>query len=354
MDSVIVKLLSGHWNRYRSEDLLHRVVAIRNGGSVAARWALGMLNATLRMRRQFRIEVILRVRRFLSRAGYSLNALISPLPPPKKVRTISLLCPTRARPQNVAVFMHSVRTTAARPDRIEVLFYIDDDDPQLETYLQYFNKAEKRNRKLMRCVPIVAPPIGVSKAWTSLAEQSTGDLLFMANDDQYYVDYAWDLATERICDRYPDDIFCLYYEDRSHDEIPEEGVPRGNFPIVSRKWFDVVGHFTPGIFKFWCNEVWLLDIAQRIGRLQSIPGVYVDHLHYDAYKSPFDETYFRPQMSGTVAQHDRELFAATALDRMKAAVKLHRVIRAANRQQEQGSDPTGILPPTDIRQAKQG
>jgi len=294
---------------------------------MAARWALSLLNVTLRARRLAYIHLALRGRRIRSRIRYAQSRRGLPAQP-SKIRTLSLLCPTRARVRNLRTFIRSVCATAAVPERVEILFYIDEDDPDRESYIRYFKASARAHNSLLRCAPIIGPPIGISKAWTVLARHTTADLLLMANDDQFYVDYGWDTEVDRACDAYPDDIVCLYFDGRKREKIIE-GLPKGDFPIVTRKWFDIVGHFTPGIFKFWCNELWILDIAERIGRSHPIPGVFVDHLHYDAYKSPFDETYRRPHVSGDKSNRDRELYAETAIERMKAAVKLNRAIRAA-------------------------
>jgi hypothetical protein len=323
---LVTKLIAGHWRRYRGKDLLDRVVRAKAGGGWISRIAISLLNLSLWIRHQVHVHLELPVRSRLSRSRY----LRQERDATGKRRIISLLCPSRERVHNVDTFITSVCRSAAHADRVEILFYVDDDDPRRDQYRSYFQEASFESSPLLRCELKIGPPIGISKAWTVLAAQSAGDLLCMANDDQYYVDYAWDVTIDRICDDYPDDIVCLYFEDESHESVPADGVPRGNFPIVTRKWFDIVGHFTPGIFKFWCNEIWILDIAQRIGRLRSIPDVLVDHLHYDAYKAPFDETYYRPQASGQVASDDRQLFAATAIERLKAAAKLNRAIRAAS------------------------
>ena len=36
------------------------------------------------------------------------------------------------------------------------------------------------------------------------------------------------------------------------------------FPIVSRKWCETLGYFTPGVFHFGYNDTWVFDIAQRV------------------------------------------------------------------------------------------
>jgi glycosyl transferase/beta-hydroxylase protein BlmF len=328
----LVKLLAGHSALYRRAELRQVAVDMHTARDLYARGVMAVLNATLLVRRLARVHGVLAFRRLVSRGRDRLARLAGRAQPaaPAKRRTLSLLCPTRGRPHNVRTFVHSVRATAAVPGRIELLFYVDDDDPALAAYARCFERLKRGWPALARCELVVGPPMSVSKSWNVLAERSSGDLLMMANDDQIYVDYAWDLTLDRACEAFPDEIVCMYFDNKRYDnEI--EGLPRGDFPIVTRKWYDVLGQFTPGIFEFSCNELWILDLARRIGRTHVIPGVLVDHLHYDAYKSPLDETYLRHELSGSRA-HDRELYAKTGVERLKAAVKLTRAIQAAARQ----------------------
>ncbi len=324
----LLDLLAGHLPRFRRAELLSDAVALHTARSREARGVMVLLNASLRTRHWLRVRFVLAAQRRWSHARHLLARLTGrQAPEPKRVRTLSLLCPTRGRVHNVRDFIHSVRATAARPGRIELLFYVDDDDPAKHAYVRYFER--NAHAGLLRCELVVGAPMSVSKSWNVLAERCTGDLLMMANDDQIYVDHAWDLVLDRACDEVPDEIACFYFDNPRYDrEI--EGLPRGDFPIVTRKWYEALGQFTPGIFAFSCNELWMLDIARRIGRTHVIPGVLVDHLHYDAYKSPLDDTYLRHQLTGNTAR-DRDLYAKTAIERIKAAVKLTRAIQAAAR-----------------------
>ena len=47
---------------------------------------------------------------------------------------ISILTPTRNRPNNCERFIKSIYSTCSERKNIELLFYIDNDDPALETY----------------------------------------------------------------------------------------------------------------------------------------------------------------------------------------------------------------------------
>ena len=50
-------------------------------------------------------------------------------------KKMSLLCPSRGRPNDLERFILSVTDTAADPGRVEILVYVDDDDPLKFDYI---------------------------------------------------------------------------------------------------------------------------------------------------------------------------------------------------------------------------
>jgi hypothetical protein len=234
-------------------------------------------------------------------------------------KIISLLCPTRGRPEKAMRFIKSVRRTAAIPERIELLFYIDSDDERKNYYLTLFNKAKAGFKRLLRCEAFVGEPISISKSINILAERCQGDLVVPATDDQVYVDYAWDVRLDGEAAKIPDQIFCFCFNDGSHRS------PDGAFPIVSRKWIETLGYFASGIFKFAMNDTWVIDVAKSINRFYYFSDILVEHLHWVFNKSLNDNTYRRNRRKEIFAW-DSQLFIKTAPERRKAAEKLQRVI----------------------------
>ncbi len=286
---------------------------------VASRVCLYLINATLRCRRAYRTRIELRWRALQSRRAFR-SATLSPVHVGARCRRVSLLCPTRARARQACEFVRSVRRTAADTTRVEVLFYVDSDDPQLGLYETLLAREAGRTPRLAACKVVVGPPMSISKSWNVLAAQSTGDVVGMANDDQIYVDYAWDHALDRAATLFADDIFCMYFDGGQY-------VGRtADFPLVSRRWYETLNYFTPGIFAFWFNEHWILDIAQRIGRLHAIPGILVEHLHFTAFLAPFDATYQQHRLTWETGSADLNLYNASAKLRERGAQALRAVM----------------------------
>jgi hypothetical protein len=319
------RLMAGHSGRYRDRRLQEVAAsALREPGRGGA-WVVSVLNLTLRGRRFLRNSLRLTPRRLRTRLAFRRSAGQDYAGPQ---RVLSLLCPTRQRTDQVARLLTSIIRTAAVPGRVEVLFYVDSDDPQLPWYRELLSGAGQRSGALARCVLLVGEPVGVPAAWNVLAEAATGDLLLMANDDQRYVDYGWDVWLDRrvteLTRTWPDEVLCLYLDG---GQYPEGG---HDFPIVTRRWYDALGYFTPTMFSQWEVETWVFDIAERLGRLCPVPGVFVEHLHYQDYKAPFDATYQRHRMTTQKSLSDHALFLRTAGQREADAAKLRALMDAAS------------------------
>lgn len=238
---------------------------------------------------------------------------------------ISLLCPTRGRADQAMRLALSVVATASQPDRVELLFYVDSDDLEKASYEQAISQHKAQLDRLHRCLLIVAEPIGISKAWNVLAALSQGDLLVMAADDQIYNTAGWDdrLLTETL--RFPDKIFCMWFNEGHWGE------KLCTFPIVSRKWCLGLGYFTTGLFECLYDDLWIMDLAQRLDRLHYIPDVLTEHFHWSYGKSDIDATYAKQvdvagQLKPTV-RRDMNLFSRTAPYRETDARRLAQLMR---------------------------
>ena len=319
----LARLLLGHSARFRQRELQEIAARSLRAADGERVWTVSLLNASLWIRRAARIA-LLRARRTRSQRAFR-RLPASRYTGPQ--RTMTLLCPTRGRTAQVVRMLSSIQDTAAVPGRVEVLFYVDSDDASLEEYRTLFAGIGKRFGALGRCEMLVGEPIGVPAAWNELAAAARGDLLMMANDDQLYVDFGWDVVLDaRVAEltaERPDEVLCLFFDGGQYPEGAHD------FPILTRVWYETVGYFTPTMFSQWEVETWVFDIAERLDRLYSVPGVLVEHLHYQDYKAPFDETYQRHRMTTQKAYADHALFLRTTGQRVADAAKLQAVIDAA-------------------------
>ena len=118
---------------------------------------------------------------------------------------ISVLMPTRKRPDNLQRAVHSIRDTST--NFVEIISYIDDDDKEslaraMQIAIRYF----------------VGPRIIMSDMWNALIPHAAGDILMLAGDDCIFKTIGWDVMVEDAFADCPDKILLVYGDD---------GAPRG-------------------------------------------------------------------------------------------------------------------------------
>ena len=113
---------------------------------------------------------------------------------------ISLLCPTRNRPDNVLLLMKSARETAE--GELEFVFYTDDDAPLPQEVTSQPG-----------VVTICGPRIVLSAMWNRCAEEAYGDILMQAADDIRFRTPRWDSAVKMVFGKCPDKILLVHGED---------------------------------------------------------------------------------------------------------------------------------------------
>lgn len=173
--------------------------------------------------------------------------------------------------------------TAGGP--IEVLAYVDDDDPQLEAY-----------RAVSGVNLTVGPRINLSECWNVLARQAQGEYLHMSSDDIRFRTPYWDAIIRRTFEVFPDRIALVYGRDGIHDEkLATHG-------FISRRWMETVGYFTWGEFPCDFADTWLHDMAEMVGRLVYQPEVLIEHLHPIANKAEWDQTHLERKARGKRAR----------------------------------------------------
>lgn len=179
---------------------------------------------------------------------------------------ISVLCPTRGRPDFLKRSIESLDWRANHPDRVEYLLAVDSDDALPE--LAY----PKRTRVLL------APErYGYGRLecyYNMLAEQAQGDWLFLWNDDAEMQTYGWDSV---IIDQKPG---CLW------SGITGDPYPHCNpFPIWPAEWTRVLGHVSG--YKY-C-DTWIQEMSKALGVQWHVP-IEINH------HQPDDATFSQGRM----------------------------------------------------------
>lgn len=215
---------------------------------------------------------------------------------------ISILCPTRGRPENVIRKVRSILSTSHRPDLVEIIFYVDNDDVSFpETILKNSN-----------VIVVNGPRMWLSILQNVLYSYSKGEIIMYTGDDVVFETKNWDKIIREEFNAQEDKILLVYGTDGGYygDRIALHG-------FLHRDWVNTVGCWVqPG--RAVPYDYWLTDNARKLGRLKYIESLKFTHIHFrqgDA-SAKFDSTYdavsnlhrsFRPLMTYKKMERERRI-----------------------------------------------
>lgn len=216
---------------------------------------------------------------------------------------ISVLCPSRGRPDSLARSIATLRSLAAYPERIEYLVAADPDDPDTCD-----------NARTIGAACWIAPERygyhQLNLYYNELARLSGGDWLLLWNDDADMETPHWD---SRIRDLPPEIIVA--------DLQTAHSPHLCTFPAVRRAAVEVVGAFSP----VTCHcDTWWQDIARRLGAIRPVE-VHVNHRRADLTGEHKDQTWVDSRGGyRTVDYYDEPIQAAitVAASHIKEALSL--------------------------------
>lgn len=227
-----------------------------------------------------------------------------------RLETISVLLPTRQRPDILRRMLESLYESSENPGLVETILYVDSDD--LETADLELGKWNVKR--------IVGPRQAMGALNTACLKESSGDIIILGNDDIIVRTPGWD---RRICEavnEFTDRIYLLYPND-----LFKEG-KLATFPILSKTACDAIGDPFPAIYRGAFIDVHLMDIFKKLEgygqyRIKYLQDVVFEHMHYRLGKSLFDEVYFERTRFG-----DDRSFMQLDTTRAQAAQRLSWVI----------------------------
>ena len=204
------------------------------------------------------------------------------------MQKISVLLPTRSRPGRFIESVVAMLRLASRLERIELIVYVDEDDPDLAKYGVIREQLMVKFSNLNRLQFFLGPPIGTNRCVNMMAEAAEGDILFHASDDAVMRTQGWDdILDQRTQEAYPDGVYLTWFDDGLlGDKMPVH-------PIVGRAWKETLGFFLPCYFIHLNSDARLMDIATRVGRTLYIKEALYEHCHHGHGAAQIDATYER-------------------------------------------------------------
>ena len=186
-----------------------------------------------------------------------------------KFPSISLLLPTRGRHTLVERLFKSIAETAAQPERVEVILYVDDDD----------TVSHHLDSKDFRVVRIIGPAMSMGGYNSACLEQACGDIVILVNDDMVISTPGWDNMIVEMDAGFTDKIYLAY----GNDLFKKGGLC--TFPILSRRTCELLVEPYPAAYRGAFIDVHLFDIFKRLqhagfNRVRYLDDVVFEHLHY--------------------------------------------------------------------------
>jgi len=234
----------------------------------------------------------------------------APAPAPARVYTparpkVSLLLPTRERPEVFRRMYESALETISDESELEVVAVFDDDDTTRDQYPEG---------------PVyITVPAGsrISALWNVAYGLSTGDVLQLGNDDLIFRSPNWDVAIRNALYSWPDHIGMVYPNDLYKVRKEPPYVWASN-PFVTREWVEAVGFMTPPYFPMcWGVDTWVFLLAEKAGRCKYLKKVVIEQMHAMAGKAEMDANYKKGAFGDPAVRRESNRIVSSLTSRRK-------------------------------------
>jgi hypothetical protein len=193
---------------------------------------------------------------------------------------ISLLLPSRGRPDLVRRLFQSIIDETADLHNLEIILYLDEDDT-------ISHGIEERRLNVLK---IVGPQATMGAYNTKCLERSSGEIIILMNDDLVMCTPGWDQKIRDFSMSIPDGIFLAYPDDMEKAHL-------STFPIMSRKTCEILSNPYPQEYDDLFIDDHLFDIFTRLKYLGENRMVYLnkilfDHRHFINGEVRTDASYY--------------------------------------------------------------
>lgn len=203
--------------------------------------------------------------------------------------SITVLCPSRGRPDKAAEAFASFTSTKTEPITT-MIFVVDADDPTIEEY-----------RALDLPVQSYAHSGGMGAALNAAAEAWWGDcsVLGFVGDDHRFRTPGWDQKFEEL---FTEKIGFAYGNDLARNDIPTQ-------VFISSSIVGALGWMAlPGAIHLYLDNAWQL-LGSEANCLYYAKDIVIEHAHAFYGKAAMDEGYERVN-APAMYQHDADVYAA--------------------------------------------
>jgi glycosyltransferase involved in cell wall biosynthesis len=234
---------------------------------------------------------------------------------------ISILLPTRNRPNLLKQFLDSVVKNTENLSQIEIVLYIDDDDMHTQE-LDY---------KDLNITRLIGPRLTMGAYNYACLKYSVGNIIILANDDVIIHTPGWDVDVMKTIIFNNDKIFLAY----PNDTIMVKGC---SFPILSRKTCNILIQPFPVEYKRLFIDIHLMDIFKRLAflgenRIHYLENIVFEHLRNKLINENNIAYHQRYNLEDDIAFLSLRYMRMRQAQRLYAAIK-HEVLPALQQQDE--------------------
>ena len=192
---------------------------------------------------------------------------------------ISIILPTRKRPEKAKNFLFSLKKNCRNLNLVEIIICIDEDDKSYEDFEPIFTHTKFVKRR--RC--------GLGEIIYEGIKNSTGDIIFLCNDDVTVETFNWDEAFRKVHMSFADKIYLF-----SPNDLNKKGA-LFVFPGFSRKVFEILGDY-PKFYAGAFMDNHLYEIFESLkfhghNRKVFLSEIIFYHQHYKVTGEIPDKTY---------------------------------------------------------------
>ena len=136
--------------------------------------------------------------------------------------------------------------------QIEVLVYVDEDDPLKNEYRDV----------------IIGKPLHSGKAMRHLVDIAKGDILFFGCDDFEWKTRFWNTIFEETMPSHGLSVSCP-------SDLPN-GKNKSMSPAFTKRFVEEIGYWDER-FQHFGPDTWMIDVARRAGTLIFVKNVHISH-----------------------------------------------------------------------------
>lgn len=186
---------------------------------------------------------------------------------------ISILCPSRSRPDKAKRMLESAIKNPGCP--IEIMFFLNHDDSLLEEYKTFLTPFQY----------IIGPNQSPVYSWNLMAQNAKHDIVFLVGDDAQFSTENWGAKVVHAFEQYPDKIVCVYPKPQFKQ------YPNPHF-CLHKNWIQQLGYFLPPSFYLHYVDTWIAYVAKKLNRFHCIDDFEMPvEIIYDEVHNSYEKTW---------------------------------------------------------------